>query len=106
MKDKKLTVGWNSNLKEIDNMNQEKIMEKYPTLEKLSSVHTEKLALLNFLDFLGNKGLMLGFWDDTRFVPSNTKSESLIHEYLEIDDNILEKERQQLLADFKELSSK
>ena len=91
-------------------MDQEKVKEKFPTLEKLSVAHAEKLALLNFLDFLGNKGLMPGFWDESRyeprFVPSNIKGESLIHEYLGINEELLEQERQQLLADFKESSSK
>ena len=87
-------------------MDQEKVKEKFPTLEKLSVAHAEKLALLNFLNFLGNKGLMLGFWDESRFVPSNIKGESLIHEYLGINEELLEQERQQLLAEFKEFSSK
>ena len=87
-------------------MDQENVKEKYPTLEKLSAVNDEKVTLMNFFYFLENKGLDLGLWNQSRLVPANIKGESLIHEYLEIDENLLEKERQQLLTDFKEFSSK
>ena len=80
--------------------------EKYPTIEKLSAVNDEKVALMNFFFFLEDKGLELGLWNQSRLVPANIKNESLIYEYLQIDEKLLEQERQQLLADFKEFSSK
>lgn len=59
---------------------------QYPILEKLSTVHGEKIVLLNFMEFLEGKGLCLANCEGHDLRTANVRDESPIHEYFEIEE--------------------
>lgn len=75
--------------------------EKYPMCTRLSNASGERTTINNFVEWLQEQGIWLCDRDEgsnfSEYRPISKRSDSLIMEYLEIDEKALEKERRQLL---------
>jgi len=83
----------------------------YPESEKWGEVKPEADTLTEFLDWLSGKGIMLGKhvlpegYRNQVFAPLATNVQDLIYEYFEVDYNLLETERRQMLEAFRASAS-
>jgi hypothetical protein len=75
-----------------------------PELSKMEAVADESQSIGNFIDWLGENGMVICASDDglrgTRFFPTMESTEALLARYFEIDLNKVEKERRAMLAAF------
>lgn len=86
-----------------------------PTLDKLGSVVKERNAIVQFMEWLRDQGIEMASYhnhtdeckdedgcivcgiSEQRLWAVNKRHEALAHEFLEIDDKAVEKERQALI---------
>lgn len=82
--------------------------EEYPECEKLARVSAERATLSDFFEWLNQRGMFLCTYtyapDSSRPWPVSESDDTLIMQYLEIDQIALEKERRAMLARLSELS--
>lgn len=71
---------------------------KYPEHEKLRAVQAESQAIGEFIDSLGEAGLVLAEWRGDHLVQSTQRTEDLLAAHFEIDQTRLEAEKQAMLA--------
>lgn len=78
--------------------------EKYPMCTRLGNERETKLKLLDFIDWLRTeKGIWLCSRDaHGELSPIPARDEKVVHEYLEIDDEQLERERREMLEKLQE----
>lgn len=72
-----------------------------PECDKLAKVSNEKSVLIDFVDWLGQRGIWLGRFSESRITdflePINESTDTLLNAYFQIDAAKLEKERRALL---------
>lgn len=76
--------------------------DQYPMCEKLAAHRDEQIAIENFLTWCDEKGYELCDWNNSHFQGEcpghiNQSRTSTIMEYLEIDEKVLEEERQAIM---------
>ena len=79
--------------------------KKETMLEKHSKTHSERVALMQFLEWLGVKEIDLCYIPEQykdnfnpRYCPISKTKDALLDQYFEIDAAQLEKERRELIA--------
>lgn len=77
--------------------------ERYPECKKLEKVSKEIGTIRSFFDFIAEKEMELGKYNDNdRFLPCNLSNdgiEKLLNECYELDGDKLERERREMLKD-------
>ena len=73
--------------------------EAYPEHDKLRAVKDRSQACGEFLEFLGEKGLILAEYpeDGERLVPAQYRAPALLAEFFDIDEDKLEEEKRKML---------
>lgn len=74
---------------------------EYPVSEKLAAIHDERIAIVQFIDWLSEQGITLAAPIEEggdRLYPISEMSDTLIMRHFEIDERELERERRRMLA--------
>jgi hypothetical protein len=82
------------------------VKKKYPECDKMIAVSKESQAIGNFLEWLGEQGILLAEYGTERYhrdqlMPKHISIEKLLAEYFEIDLDKVETERRAMLDDFR-----
>jgi hypothetical protein len=79
--------------------------QKYPNCEKLSEHHDRRHHILEFFEWLGEKGMFLAEWEgqSDRLTPKHSSIDHLFMQYMEIDEKELENERRSILEEQRKL---
>lgn len=82
-------------------------MSEFPMCDKLNSVSSDVSTLIEFFEWVTNHGWLLCELEDTgkicmdepvfEYFPLRRQFQSLVYEFLEIDENQLETERRAIL---------
>lgn len=78
-----------------------------PELDKMKSVQAESQAIGKFLEWLEEKGMFIGRYENDNYINAISESnEQLLADYFEIDLKLVEKERVALLKEFRDKERK
>ena len=79
-----------------------------PELDKLAEVNDEMEVVLDFLRWLTDSDFMICEWsrDEQEYISSRVNASDLVNNFFDIDQELVEKERQELLAKIREKNEK
>ena len=72
-----------------------------PEHEKMATVREHSQAIGEFLEWAGSEGYQLGSWQDHLFWPVHKSIQQWLADYFNIDLNLIEQEKRQMLEDLR-----
>jgi hypothetical protein len=80
--------------------------KKYPLCTKLAANHDNHGIVMDFVDWLNDKGYAIGEMERSEFITARRNPERLWLDYLEIDEEGLEQERRAMLEEQRKANEK